>query len=184
MERLNPSARADQFGRKINRDHSPVLIYGIPWLSVLLASLTPILPIIAPAPIVPPLAYMMILAWRLLRPGLLPMWAGFPLGLFDDLLSGQPLGSSILLFTTTLVALDLLEMRFPWRGFLQDWLVSCVFIAAFLFISAFISGASISLLQLGLIGPQMLLSALLFPIIVRIASVLDRLRLLRVKRIG
>ena len=54
--------------------------------------------------------------WRMLRPGLLPLWAGLPMGLFDDMYSGQPLGSGILLFSLTLIALDLIELRFPWSG--------------------------------------------------------------------
>jgi hypothetical protein len=61
--------------------------------AILFGSLPPWLPIIAPAPVPPPLGFLLLLAWRLLRPGLLPPWAGLPLGLFDDLYSGQPTGS-------------------------------------------------------------------------------------------
>ena len=184
MEQLNPRSRSDVFGSKINRDHSPVLVYGIPWLSILLMSLSPMLPVIAPAPLMPPLAYILLLAWRLLRPGLLPMWAGFPLGFFDDLLSGQPLGSAIVLFSVTLIAIDLLELRFPWHGFLQDWLFSSLFIVIYVIVSALFSGADISLVQLSVLAPQILLSILIFPIIARLVAALDRLRLLRVRRVG
>ena len=184
MERLNPKARTDVFGKKINRDHSPVLVYGIPWLSVMLASLAPLLPVLTPAPLVPPLAYIVLLAWRLLRPGLLPLWAGLPLGLWDDLFSGQPMGSAILLFSLTLIAIDLLELRFPWRGFWQDWLVSSLFMLIYIVLSALLSGAEINLLQMTLLTPQALLSFVLFPVIVRLVAVLDRVRLLRVRRIS
>ena len=184
MERLNPASRSDRFGSKINRDHSPVLVYGVPWLSIVLAALFPMLPVIAPAPVLPPFAYIFLLAWRLLRPGLLPLWAGFPLGLVDDLLSGQPLGSSILLFSLTLIALDLFELRFPWRGFWQDWLLASVLMTLFLLLSALFSGAPVRLLHLSLLAPQLLFSLILFPIIVAVVAVLDRIRLLRVKRIG
>ncbi len=184
MERLNPSARRDQFGSKINRDHSPVLAYGIPWLIILFASLSPMLPIIAPVPILPPLGYLFLLAWRVLRPGLLPMWAGLPLGFFDDLFSGQPLGSGILLFSVTMIALDLIEQRFPWRGFWQDWGIATVFVSLYLVLTTLFSGAGLPLVQYPLILPQLALSILLFPVVAQIVSLLDRFRLTRVRKIG
>ena len=184
MEQLNPQARRDAYGSKINRDHSPVLAYALPWVTIMAASLTPLLPIIAPAPIIPPLALMLLVGWRILRPGLLPMWAGAPLGLFDDMFSGQPLGSGILLFSLTLIALDLIEDRFPWRAFWQDWLTASLIITLYLVIAALVSGAKITLVHAGLILPQVLISIVLFPIIARIVSLLDRIRLLRVRRLA
>lgn len=184
MERLNSQARRDAFGKTINRDNSPALVFGIPWLTIVLGSLAPILPIIAPAPILPPLGLLFLIAWRLLRPGLLPLWAGFPFGLFDDLFSGQPFGSGILLFSLVLIALDLLELRFPWRNFWQNWLTTAVFLAAYLSAAALVSGAQITFVQLGVILPQLLLSIVAFPIIASLVALLDRVRLLRVRRIG
>ena len=184
MERLDNRARSDQFGSKINRAHSPALAFGLPWFTILLASLAPMLPIIAPAPLVPPLGYLMLLGWRLARPGLLPMWAGLPLGLFDDLYSGQPFGSGILLFSTTMIALDLIEARFPWRGFWQDWLVASLFTTLYIAFAALFSGAHLTMIQLTLILPQLGLSLLLYPVVARIVSMLDRFRLTRVRRLG
>lgn len=184
MERLAPSARRDAYGSKINRTHSPVLAHGVPWLTIMLGSLTPMLPIIAPAPIVPPLGYLLLLAWRMTRPGLLPMWAGLPLGFFNDLYSGQPLGSSILLFSATMIALELLELRFPWRSFFQDWLTAAVFIPIYIAFGALFSGADFGLERMTLLIPQTLLSVIAFPIVVKIVSLFDRMRLTRVRRIG
>lgn len=184
MDRLNPNARRDQFGSKINRSHSPILAIGMPWITIVLASLAPMLPIIAPAPIVPPLGYLFLLAWRVLRPGLLPMWAGLPLGFVDDLFSGQPLGSAILLFSVTMIALDLIEIRFPWRGFWQDWFVAGAFATLYILLSALFSGASITPIQLSLILPQLFLAILAFPIVAQCVSLLDRIRLRRMRRIG
>ena len=181
---INPRARRDAFGSKINRDHSPLLAFGIPWLSILLASLTPLLPIIAPAPVVPPMGYLLMVTWRLQRPGLLPLWAGLPLGAFDDLFSGQPFGSGILLFSLTLIAIELLDLRFPWRGFWQDWILGAGLLAAYLVVAALVSGAEIELSQLGALVPQFLLSLIAYPILARMVSLLDRLRLLRVRRLG
>lgn len=182
MERLSHNARRDQFGSKINRAHFPPLAYSLPWLTIILGSLTPMLPIIAPAAVLPPMGYLMLLGWRLLRPGLLPMWAGFPLGLIDDLFSGQPMGSGVLLFSLTMIAIELIELRFPWRGFWQDWLSATFFLCVYIPFAALVSGVSITQVHLTLIVPQLLLSIFVFPLMVRLVSMLDRLRLLRVIR--
>jgi len=127
---------------------------------------------------------MLLLAWRLLRPGLLPLWAGLPLGFFDDLFSGQPLGSGVLLFSLTLIAIELIEIRFPWRNFWLDWMTASAIMVLYLTIAAALSGAPIALVQFTLIMPQLLLSVVLFPVIARLVAQLDRLRLMRVRRIG
>ncbi|MBO9517458.1 MAG: rod shape-determining protein MreD [Porphyrobacter sp.] len=184
METLNPKSRRDPFGSRINRDQSPILAYGLPWASILLGSLTPWLPVISAAPVLPPLGLMLMLAWRLLRPGLLPLWAGFPLGLFDDLYSGQPFGSGILLFSVALFVIELVEIRFPWRNFWLDWLTATAIIVPYLAISALVSGAKMTMVQLTVIGPQLLITIMLFPIVARVVALLDRLRLMRVRRIA
>lgn len=184
MERLNPNSRSDPFGSRINRRHSQALAYGVPWLSIMLGSLAPFLPVIAPAPVLPPFGYLMLLAWRFVRPGLLPLWAGLPLGLFDDLFSGQPLGSGILLFSLTLLGVELVELRFPWRSFLLDWLAAAALVLIYLTAAALLSGADWTLVQMTVILPQLLLSIVLFPIVSRMVALLDRLRLMRVRRVG
>lgn len=182
MERLNPRSRRDPYGSRINRSQFAPLVYGLPWLTVLLGSLTPWLPVIAPAPVLPPFGLLVMLAWRLLRPGLLPPWAGLPLGLFDDLYSGQPMGSGVLLFSLALIVIELIEIRFPWRNFWLDWLTAAGIVVPYLIIAALLSGAEPTLVQLRVIAPQILLSIILFPIIARTVAVLDRVRLMRVIR--
>ena len=184
MNDIDPPELHSAFGTRLNRDQLPVLANGIPWVTILLASLVPMLPIIAPAPVLPPLSYMLLLGWRLLRPGLLPLWAGFPLGLFDDLYSGQPFGCGILLFSLTLILLDLVEFRFPWRNFWQNWLAAAALITGYLFLCSLVSGAHLGGLRLEVILPQLLLSLLAFPIVSGLVAALDRIRLLRVRRIG
>jgi rod shape-determining protein MreD len=183
MERLNPQARRDPFGSRINRTQSSLLAYGLPWLTIMVGSLTPWLPIIAPAPVLPPVGYILLLAWRLLRPGLLPLWAGLPLGLFDDLYSGQPLGSGVLLFSLSLFAIEVIETRFPWRNFWLDWLTASAMLTVYIVLAALFSGAALTLVQFTVIMPQLLLSIVLFPIIARAVAMFDRLRLMRVRRI-
>lgn len=184
MERLNPQSRKDVFGSKINRSHSPAMVIGLPWITVLLGSLAPLLPIIPPIPIVPPLGFILLIAWRLQRPGILPLWAGFPLGLFDDIFSGQPFGCGILLFSLALIGLQVLEQRFPWRGFWQDWATAIALIAAYLLAAALFSGGNLAVAQFGMLVPQLLLSIVAFPLIAHIISTIDRIRLSRWRRIG
>ena len=184
METLHAKARRDPYGSKINRTHLPFLAYGLPGLSIVLGSLTPWLPVIAPAPVLPPFGFMMLLAWRLLRPGLLPLWAGLPLGLFDDLYSGQPVGSGVLLFSLALFAIELIEIRFPWRNFWLDWMTATAILIVYLVVAAALSGAALTLVQLTVIVPQLVLSIVLFPVVARLVAHLDRLRLMRVRRIG
>ena len=181
MERYAPRARSDAYGRRINRTHSPLVATVLPWITILLGSLLPVFFMAAALPLVPPTGFLMLLAWRLVRPGLLPVWAGFPLGLFDDLFSGQPLGSAMVLWSVTMIAIELLDSRIPWRSFIQDWAVA-VLALGWYFLGAFIvSGASMGLPALIALGPQVLLSLLLFPAAARFVASLDRLRLFRFK---
>ncbi|RJX68778.1 rod shape-determining protein MreD [Altererythrobacter sp. N1] len=184
IDPISGKARRDRYGSKINRTHSPILAYATPWITIMFASLLPQLPIASAIPLIPPLGYLMMIAWRLVRPGLLPVWAGTLLGMFDDLFSGQPFGSATLLWSLTMLSIELLEARFPWRGFLQDWLVGVVFIAAYLIVAAMLSGARIEITAIVVMVPQFLLSICIFPIIARMVAVLDRFRLMRVRVIG
>lgn len=179
MERYAPRARSDAYGRRINRAHSPLVALSLPWLSIALGSLVPVFFIASALPLVPPTGFLMLIAWRLVRPGLLPVWAGFPLGLFDDLFSGQPLGSAMLLWSLAMIALEFLDRRFPWRTFLQDWIAAAFALLVYLMAMFVLSGASPTLPALVGMGPQALLSILLFPAAARLASVFDRLRLTR-----
>ncbi len=181
---LNPKSRSDHFGSKINRTHSPLLALGTPWVSILLASLIPMLPLFPEIPLVPPVAFMMLLGWRFVRPGLLPAWAGMPLGAFDDLFSGHPFGCAVLLWSTTMIAIEMLEARFPWRGFWQDWLTVTVILAIYLVASTLFAGVTLTVANLPWLLPQLLLSIMLFPIIARAIASLDRFRLKRIRRIG
>jgi rod shape-determining protein MreD len=183
MVEYRSSSRRDSYGAQINRAHSPLVAQVLPWASIVLASMMPLLPVIASMPLFPPMGFMLLLAWRLVRPGLLPVWAGFPLGLVDDLFSGQPFGNAILLWSLMLIALDFIEMRFPWRGFMQDWLVASVVTVIYILVSALFAGSRIPGM-LTILAPQLLLSVLLYPMFGRMVAFLDRFRLRRFRTLG
>ena len=142
------------------------------------------LPIASAVPLMPPLGYLMLLAWRLVRPGLLPVWAGFPLGLFDDLFSGQPLGCAMLLWSATMIGIELVETRFPWRGFFQDWIVASVIVTWYIVLAAMFSGAPVAASVFLVLLPQLVLSIALIPLLSRFVASLDRFRLTRVRSLG
>ena len=180
IDQLNPNSRHDRFGSKINRTHSSALAFATPWLMIMTGSCLPLLSMVAGAPFVPPFGFLLLLSWRMIRPGLLPLWAGIPLGLVDDLFSGQPFGSAVLLWSLSLLAVEWLETRFPWRGFVQDWIAASVLTALALTAGAIFAGTGGLVDRLPLIAPQILLSLLLYPMIGRMVAIFDRLRLLRI----
>ncbi|WP_443972130.1 rod shape-determining protein MreD [Sphingobium sp. CR28] len=162
---------------RLGRQRTPFRIKATPIISVMLASLATALPIVAQSPILPPFGLMLFLAWRLLRPELWPVWIGLPLGAFDDLASGQPLGTGMVLWTLILLGIELDSRRHLFRDYLQDWLIAAVAIAVWLVGGGLIvrlSGHGGPVVQL---LPQIGYSILLFPLVVRVCATLDRWRL-------
>lgn len=184
MEQLDPRSRADIYGSRINRAQSPWRARSVPYISIMLASLVPLLLIADVMPLVPPLGFLLLLGWRMVRPGLLPLWAGAPLGAFDDLVSGQPFGSAILLWSLAMITIELIETRFPWRGFWQDWFTAGVMTTGYWLVALLVSGAPITSEMLLVALPQTLLAILLYPIMARMVASLDRFRLARARKIS
>jgi rod shape-determining protein MreD len=179
MNGFSDRTRRDAYGELIDKRHSPLVAYAIPTGSILLASLLPQFVLTAAIPYAPPAGLLMLIAWRLVRPGMLPVWAGFPLGAFDDIFSGQPFGSAILLWSLAMIAIEVLDTRLPWRTFAQDWFTAGLIFAIYALLACVISGALITLPAIIALGPQIALATLLYPLVARIVAKLDRLRLTR-----
>jgi len=162
---------------RINRAPSPVLAVGLPWASIALASIASTILVIASAPIMPPLGFLAFLAWRQLRPGLLPVWAGLPLGVIDDLYSGQPFGSAVLLWSVAAIVLDVVETRFPWRDFLTEWLVAGAITATYLLACLALANMASASTPVLFVLPQIIVSILVYPLVCRIVGGIDRARL-------
>lgn len=173
--------RSDGIERRINRAPSRTIGNLVPWLSIVLASAVAFAPVIASAPVLPPLAFMLLLAWRTMRPGLLPVWAGFPLGAIDDLYSGQPFGSAVLIWSLAMLAMEAIDRRFLWRGFVADWLAASMLLTAGLILGAIVAGIASGHMAPWLVLPQLAVSIVLFPLVTELVAQLDRLRLIRVK---
>ncbi len=158
-------------------DPEPISISSwlIPVASVIGGSLMTLVPLIATIPILPPFGLMMLVAWRLGRPDALPVWSPLAFGLFDDLLSGQPLGSAMLLWTGLILTVDLLDQRLVARDFWQDWLLASGAIGGCLLLGRFIAvplDAHVDTLLL----LQILLSLMLFPLATQLCAWLDNKR--------
>ncbi len=146
------------------------------WLapaSIVAGSCITLLPFIATFPFLPPFGLLMLLGWRLTRADALKVWAPVPLGLVDDMMSGQPLGSAMLLWTLCFIIIDILDTRLVWRDFWQDWLIAAgaagfCLIAGRLLATSFTAHVDTALLL------QILVCAALFPLVSSFCGWLDR----------
>lgn len=182
---LFPSRADERFRQgRINREVSPVLANGVPWLSIMLMSMVSFSPIIASATVLPPLSFMMLIGWRTLRPGMLSVWAGAPLGAFDDLFSGQPFGSAILLWSLAMLAMEILDSRFRYRSFMQDWLVAGGLFVAYILMSALIVNAAGGSAPLYAVVPQMVVTVLIYPALTGLVALFDKIRLMPLRIVG
>ncbi|WP_156679641.1 rod shape-determining protein MreD [Sphingomonas profundi] len=152
---------------------------AVPVLSTMAASLLQALPLVATAPVLPPTGLLMLLGWRLLRPELWHAWVALPLGLFDDLVGGHPLGTATTLWTSGFLVLDMIDDRLIWRDYWVEWGVATALIALCViggwWIARFLYGES----AFAGVGAQALVAIFCFPAVVRLCAMLDRWRLRR-----
>jgi rod shape-determining protein MreD len=166
-----------EYETRFDREQSTLKMLAIPIASVVLCSMVTTLPFFPAQPLLPPLGLMMMLAWRLMRPGLLPVWSGVPFGLADDIFSGQPFGSAGLLWSLTMLAIEIVDSRAIWRDYVQDWVIASALIAATLLGGLAIAGLAYARPHAVILLPQIILSILLYPLVVRICARLDSWRL-------
>lgn len=165
-----PTGRFAPPDRPIRRGWTPAI-------SVMLGSaLAAMLPVVMTAPLLPPLGLMTLLGWRLLRPELLRVWAPVPLGLFDDLVSGAPLGSAMLLWTLGFFAVDMIDRRLLWRDFREDWLAGWAITVAISLAAAWLAWRGPAHLPWGPLGVQALAALCVMPLALRGVLRLDNWR--------
>ncbi|UNK77854.1 rod shape-determining protein MreD [Sphingopyxis granuli] len=153
----------------------------VPIASVMLASTLPLmLPLVASSPVLPPMGLLFFLCWQLLRTEMWPVWIGLPLGLWDDLFSGAPIGTAIGLWTLASIAIHYFSQRIYWRGFFHDWGIAALLAAAVQAAAALIAHPHAPAGHLlGLVVPQIIVSALLVPLFLRLTGAFDNFRLKR-----
>ena len=153
----------------------------VPVASVMIASALPLmLPLVASSPVLPPLGLLFFLSWQLLRTEMWPVWIGLPLGLWDDLFSGAPIGTAVFLWTSASIAIAYLSQRIYWRGFFHDWAIGALLVAIVQALAALITHPDADTGRvLGLVAPQIVISALLVPLFLRLTGKFDIFRLKR-----
>lgn len=172
-----PTRPGREYESRFDREQSLLKMLAIPFASILMASMITALPIFTSEPLLPPFGLLMFLSWRLMRPGLLPVWSGVPFGLMDDLFSGQPFGSAGLLWSLAMLVIEIIDSRAIWRDYLQDWLIAAVLITAILMGGLWVTSLAHAASDPVVLVPQILLSILLYPLVVRICARLDSWRL-------
>lgn len=151
----------------------------VPLLSTVAAILLALLPIVAAAPLLPDLGFLLLITWRLMRPEIWTPRMALGLGLLADLVSGNPLGQSMLLWTAAFLALDLIDSRLGFRDYWMDWLIAAAALILYTvgaWYIALLMGADV---RFAVMLPQMGLSVLAYPVAARLVLALDRWRLAR-----
>jgi len=149
----------------------------IPALSVALASLLPLAPVVAEVGWMPDTGLLLLLAWRLLRGDVIPAWWAAPLGLWNDLVLGLPLGISVVTFTASMILLDLLDRRTMWRDYWLEWLLASALIALAEVVRWQVDGAMGARYPFTTILPASAIAVLSFPLAAWAASRIDHWRL-------
>lgn len=151
----------------------------VPLASTLFAMLLGLMPIVASTLWAPDLAFLTALTWRLVRPEIWQAQVALGLGLAADLISGAPLGQSMLLWTLVFLGLDYADHLLGLRDYWLDWSLASaalLFHSAGVWYIALLMGAKMSFLVM---VPQLVLSILAYPLMARIVLRLDRWRLAR-----
>jgi rod shape-determining protein MreD len=151
----------------------------VPVATTVAASLLDLLPIVATTPLVPDFAYLMLVAWRLLRPEMWAAQVALPLGFINDLVAGHPLGQSMALWTLTFLAFDLIDSRSGWRDYWMDWIFASIAILSYTAAMWWIARLMGSRIEMAVLGPQVALSIVAYPPVARLVVALDRWRLSR-----
>jgi rod shape-determining protein MreD len=162
--------------RRIGEGPHPASAY-VPALSVLGASLLSTLPIMSPSGWYPDLAFLVLIAWRLLRPDPWPAWWAAPLGFANDIIAGYPIGLSVALWPAAMIFLDLLERRTMWRDYWIEWALAALLILAAEAFHWWIAALGGAALPFRVILPPVLIAILCFPAVAWLVTRLDRWRL-------
>jgi rod shape-determining protein MreD len=166
------SSNADVARRTFRREYVPVL-------STIAGCLISLLPIIVSTPIIPDFGFLMLIAWRLLRPEIWAPTIALPLGLFNDLVGGHPIGQSMALWTTFFIIFDIIDSRVLYRDYWMDWLIAAIAIASYVFAGWYIGRLMGNMAGFEIMLPHLAASVLAFPIVARLVLALDRWRLAR-----
>jgi rod shape-determining protein MreD len=165
-------SNADMRRKAFRREYAPII-------STIVACLLVLLPIIVSSPVIPDFGFLMLIAWRLLRPEMWGPTVALPLGLFNDLVAGHPIGQSMALWTITFIIFDIVDSRVLFRDYWMDWFFAALAIAGYVFSGWYIGHLMGNQISFWVMLPQLGASILAYPIVARVVLSLDRWRLAR-----
>lgn len=150
---------------------------AVPLVTTLAASMLDVFPIVSSWPIIPDFAFLVLVAWRLLRPEIWQAYVALPLGLFNDLMSGHPVGQSMAVWTIVFLALEVADSRVGWRDYWLDWLFAGLAILFNIAAGWYIAGLMGARMEFEVLLPQLAVSIFAYPLVARLVIGLDRWRL-------
>ena len=149
----------------------------LPAASVVAASLLAMLPIVSTSGWYPDFGFLVLIGWRLLRSDPWPAWWAAPLGLANDLIIGTPLGMSVVLWSATMVLLDLVDRRTMWRDYWIEWALAALLLLLGETFEYWVASLTGSAGPFAAILPPLLIAIFAFPIAAWLVARLDRWRL-------
>lgn len=168
--------RAALASRRIDQGPLPFATL-VPAATVVPASLLSAMPIVASSGWYPDFGFLVLISWRLLRSDPFPAWWAAPLGLVNDLFTGQPIGFSIALWSATMLALDLIDRRTMWRDYWMEWVLAAVLIAMNEWLEWQVAALMGAAVPFSRVGPPLIISIFLVPIVAWLVARTDRWRL-------
>ncbi|MEO5612656.1 MAG: rod shape-determining protein MreD [Sphingomicrobium sp.] len=149
----------------------------LPAASVIAASLLAMLPIVSTSGWYPDFGFLVLIGWRLLRSDPWPAWWAAPLGLANDLIIGTPLGMSVVLWSATMVLLDLVDRRTMWRDYWIEWALAALLLLLGETFEYWVASLTGSAGPVAAILPPFLIAIFAFPMAAWLVARLDRWRL-------
>jgi rod shape-determining protein MreD len=149
----------------------------VPAASVALASLLASLPILSQNGWYPDFGFLTLIGWRLLRGDAFPPWWAAPLGFWNDLVTGSPLGLSVALWTTVMVVLDLADRRTLFRDHWLEWGIAVMLLCINEWLQLLVAAWMGARLPYSTMVPPLLISAASFPLFAWAIGRIDHFRL-------
>ena len=151
----------------------------VPVASTVTAILLGLFPLVVMNPLIPDIGFLVLLTWRLLRPEIWMPSVALGCGLFDDLVSGHPLGQSMALWTIVFLVFDLIDNRVDYKDFWFDWFYAAVAVVFHTAGAWYIGVLMHSPSPFSQLLPQIGFTILAYPVLARLILGLDRWRLAR-----
>jgi rod shape-determining protein MreD len=149
----------------------------VPAATLVAASLLSALSIISTSGGYSDFGVLVLIGWWLLRADPWPAWWAAPLGLVNDLFTGQPIGFSVAMWSGTMLALDLIDRRTMWRDYWMEWVLAAVLIAINEWLEWQVAALVGARVPFGQIAAPLAIGIFAFPIVAFFVARLDRWRL-------